>query len=266
MFRPEDRVLVAVSGGKDSLALWEVLHALGYSTAGLHLDLGIGAYSRESREKTVRFAEERGLPLVVVDFTEAGHAIPDVVRLTRRAPCAACGTAKRYHFDRIAAEQGFSVLATGHNLDDEAARLLGNVLRWDTHYLARQQPVLESTHERFARKVKPLFRLSEYETAAYAFLRKLDYVLDECPNAAGATQLQLKEVLNRIEADMPGSKLSFVLEFYRRAQPLFRSASAEPPGTCQHCGMPSHRSVCSFCTLRDEVERKRREAALRAAG
>lgn len=266
MFGTGDRVLVAVSGGKDSLALWDVLHTLGFSTVGLHLDLGIDAYSLASREKTVRFATERGLELLIVDFVEAGHAVPDVVKLTRRSPCAACGTAKRYHFDRVAAQHGFSVLATGHNLDDEAARLLGNVLRWETQHLARQQPVLKATHDRFTRKVKPLFRLSEYETAAYAFLRKLDYVLDECPHAVGATQLQLKEVLNRIEANMPGSKLRFVLDFYRRAQPLFGNTAAEPPATCQRCGMPSYRTVCSFCSLRDEVERKRHEVAVRAVG
>jgi uncharacterized protein (TIGR00269 family) len=266
MFGRDDRVLVAVSGGKDSLALWDVLDALGYRTVGLHLDLGIGAYSQESRDKTERFARERGLRLLLVDFREAGHAVPDVVQLTRRAPCAACGTAKRHYFDRIAAEHGFSVVATGHNLDDEAARLLGNVLRWDLHYLARQRPVLEPSHPQFSRKVKPLFRLSEYETAAYAFLRRLDYVIDECPNAAGATQLTLKDQLNRIEAAMPGSKLSFVLEFYRRAQPRFTEANAQPPNTCARCGMPAFRSLCSFCSLLEEVQRRQEEPAAAAVG
>ncbi len=257
MVRSDEEVLVAVSGGKDSLALWDVLDRLGYRTVGLHLDLGIGGYSRLSREKTEQFARQRQLRLEVVEFEEYGHAVPEMVRFTRRAPCAACGTAKRYYFDRIAAERGFSVVATGHNLDDEAARLLGNVLRWDVDHLARQRPVLEPSHERFARKVKPLFRLSEYETAAYAFLRRLDYVIEECPNAAGATQLRLKEHWNRIEADMPGSKLHFVLEFYRRAQPRFVGAKAEPPGTCERCGMPAHRSLCSFCSLVLEVERRK---------
>ena len=45
MFGPEDRVLVAVSGGKDSLALWDVLLDLGYQEGGLYLGLGIGGYS-----------------------------------------------------------------------------------------------------------------------------------------------------------------------------------------------------------------------------
>lgn len=257
MFTKEEPVLVAVSGGKDSLALWDVLHGLGYRTTGLHLDLGIGNYSALSRAKTEAFAWAHDLPLIVVDLAQEGHAISEVVQLTRRPACSACGTAKRYHFDHVAAEHGFPVVATGHNLDDEAARLLGNVLRWETQYLVRQTPVLQPTHEKFVRKVKPLFRVSEYETAAYAFLRKLDYVLDECPNAVGASQLLYKDVLQRLEAEMPGTKQSFVTEFYRRVRPVLFREELEAPKTCTRCGMPAHRAVCGFCSLREEIERKR---------
>src|SRR5918998_3421495 len=59
-----NRVLVAVSGGKDSLALWDLLLELGYQADGLYLSLGIGAYSDVSGEYVHRFVEERGLRLV----------------------------------------------------------------------------------------------------------------------------------------------------------------------------------------------------------
>ena len=48
MLAPDDRVLVAVSGGKDSLAVWDMLIELGYRADGLYLGLGIGDYSDES--------------------------------------------------------------------------------------------------------------------------------------------------------------------------------------------------------------------------
>ena len=160
------------------------------------------------------------------------------------------------------------MLATGHNLDDEAARLMGNVMRWQVDHLAKQSPVLESTHARFVRKVKPLFRVSEYETAVYAFFRGIDYIIDECPNSVGATQLLYKDVLNRLEAAMPGTKLSFVQEFLRSGRPAFTAATISPPQTCERCGMPSFGAVCSFCTLVREVETKqaRRAARQHAAG
>jgi tRNA-5-methyluridine54 2-sulfurtransferase len=259
MFTHEERLLVAVSGGKDSLALWDVLAESGYRTTGLYLGLGIGTYSDRSHEKALKFAEQRGLELRVVSLQEEGPglAIPDVAAATRRVPCSACGTMKRHYFDTAALAGDFDVLVTGHNLDDEAARLMGNVLHWQRDHLARQRPVLLPTHPKFVRKVKPLYLLSEYETAIYAFMRGIDYIVEECPNAAGATQLLYKDVLNRLEHASPGTKLSFVREFLRSAQPAFAVTANEEPQECASCGMPAYGTLCSFCRLVREVEARR---------
>src|SRR5205809_5844798 len=93
-------------------------------------------YSELSHAKAVQFAAQRGLPLRVVALEDeaAGLAVPAVAAATRRPPCSACGTMKRHYFDAAALEGGFDVLVTGHNLDDEAARLMGNVLRWQTDH------------------------------------------------------------------------------------------------------------------------------------
>ncbi len=267
MIGADDHVLVAVSGGKDSLALWDVLVGLGYRTTGLYLGLGIGEYSDRSHEKVETFAAARSLPLEVRTLAEqgAGLAVPDVAAATRRAPCAACGAMKRHFFDAAAHEGRFDVLATGHNLDDEAARLLGNVLRWQRDHLARQRPVLEPSHPKFVRKVKPLYLLSEYETAVYAFMRGIDYIVEECPNAEGATQLVYKDALDRLEAASPGTKRAFVKEYVRTIRPVFDTAAArDAPGECEACGMPAFGVLCSFCSLVREVEHKRARRA--AAG
>ena len=257
MFTPDEALLVAVSGGKDSLALWDVLLELGYRAAGMHLGLGIGGYSQVSADKTEAFARRRDAQLITVQLGDLGIPIPQLAAFTNRPACAACGTTKRHYFDQVAFDHGFPVLATGHNLDDEAARLMGNMLHWQVDHLAKQSPVLESTHARLVRKVKPLFRLSEYETAVYAFFRGIDYVIDECPNSAGATQLVYKDVLNRLEAAMPGTKLTFVQDFLRLGRPAFAGAVAGPPQTCDRCGMPAFGATCSFCRLIGEVESKR---------
>ena len=235
---------------------------LGYHTEGVYLGLGIGTYSAESQHKTEAYAARRGLALRIVRLEEEGDglAIPEAAFFTRRQPCAACGTFKRHHFDRAALEGSFPVLATGHNLDDEAARLLGNVLHWQLPYLAKQQPVLTPTHAKFVRKVRPLYRTSEYESATYAFLRGIDYVVEECPNSHGATQLVYKDLLNRLEQAMPGSKLTFVTDFLRHAHPLFAGAPDGPAGECERCGMPAFGEVCGYCRLVAEIERRRMQA------
>jgi tRNA-5-methyluridine54 2-sulfurtransferase len=259
MFTVDEEILVAVSGGKDSLALWDVLVRLGHRTTGLHLALGIGGYSSDSTAKTEAFAQARGLPLITMRLEDEGASVPELSRATRRPACAACGTAKRHYFDKVASDRGFPVLATGHNLDDEAARLLGNVLHWQVGHLAKQSPVLQPTHEKFVRKVKPLFRVTEYETAVYAFLQRIDYVVEECPNSVGATQLVYKDVLNRLEAASPGTKLTFMQEFLRSGRPAFATAveGSGASGTCGRCGMPSWGETCSFCGLLARAESRR---------
>jgi len=258
MFDRTSRILVAVSGGKDSLALWDVLVSEGYRTVGFHLALGIGGYSQRSRERCESFAAERGLELSVHALADEGLAIPDIVSATRRPACSACGTIKRHYFDAAALELGCDVIATGHNLDDEAARLLGNVLHWQTEYLARQSPVMQPRHDKFVRKVKPLYLTSELETATFSFMRGIAYVVEECPNAAGATQLTYKAALDRLEDVSPGTKVGFVRDFVARGLQAFAAPSEQAAigGTCQGCGMPSFGTLCSFCSLRNEVDRK----------
>ena len=62
MLRPDDRILVAVSGGKDSLAVWDLLADLGYAADGLYVGLGIGDYSDTSADaECVRMPSCRAL-------------------------------------------------------------------------------------------------------------------------------------------------------------------------------------------------------------
>ena len=252
MLTPADRILVAVSGGKDSLAVWDLLIELGYQADGLYIGLGIGDYSDVSGDYARAFAQERGLHLIEVSLrSEYGYDIPTAARATRRVPCSACGLSKRHLFDKAAIEGGYTVLVTGHNLDDEAAVLLGNTLRWDIDYLSRQLPVLEARGG-FPKKVKPLVRLTERETAAWCVVRGIDYLVDECPMAAGNKHLGYKDTLNSMEATSPGSKAAFYLNFIDKMAPILASHFQEERdalSTCGRCGAPAAGEICAFCRL-----------------
>ncbi|HEX6988150.1 MAG TPA: TIGR00269 family protein [Bacillota bacterium] len=253
MFGPDDHILVAVSGGKDSLVLWEVLLRLGYRADALYIDLGIGGYTAASTEKVRRFYDERVRPLgtdlhVVSLKADYGFGVDEAKDRVRRPACSACGLSKRYIFNKVAAEHGYDAVATGHNLDDEAAVLLGNVLRWNTSYLARQWPVLPAGRG-FVRKVKPLVRLTERETAAYAVLTGVDYMVEECPNAVGATSHLYKDMLNRLEQQSPGSKHQFLFQFYRQGRSSMKGEDRPELNPCRHCGQPTPGDVCAFCRM-----------------
>ncbi len=257
MFSREETIMVAVSGGKDSLALWDVLIEDGYQTAGLYLDLGIFDYSKESKAKCEAFAAARGQTLHIERVAEAvGAPIPVVQQATRRPTCSACGLSKRYLMNRAALQHGYPVVATGHNLDDEAATLFGSVMHWQMDALPRQSPALASTHPKLVRRVKPLYRLSELETAAYAFLRGIDYIVEECPFAKGATSIAHKEVLNRLEEASPGAKHNFLFGFLDRARPAFERVQDVVLQECTSCGQVTTGAVCAFCKLADLVKRR----------
>jgi len=256
MFTKDEPVLVAVSGGKDSLALWDVLIDEGYRTTGLYLDLGIFDYSVQSRAKCEAFAAARGVPLLVKRVEEeVGAPVPVIKQVTRRPPCSGCGLSKRYLMNRAALEAGMPVVATGHNLDDEAATLFGSVMHWQMDALPRQSPALASTHPKLVRRVKPLYRLSERETAAFAFLRRIDYIVDECPFAVGATSIAHKEILNRMEDAAPGAKHNFLFGFLDKARPAFERAEAVELKECARCGQVTTGTLCAFCKLSDQVKR-----------
>ncbi len=277
MFTPEERILVAISGGKDSLALWDVLLQLGYQADGLYIHLGIDgglAYSDASEARARAFAARYPqTQLHVVNVAEAyGAGIPQVTERSggHSRPCSLCGRIKRHEMNRIALEGGYTVLATGHNLDDEAALLFGNVLHWKTGYLLRQGPVLPAT-EGMARKVKPFCRFYERETAAYALLQGIDYVWEECPFAAGATTLTHKETLLRMEHAAPGTKLQFYLSFlHAKEEGFFRATekAAPPLHACEHCGQPTTASdLCAFCRIWERLaEEKGKERELSSEG
>jgi uncharacterized protein (TIGR00269 family) len=256
MLRERDRVLVAVSGGKDSLALWDLLADLGYEADGLYLGLGIGEYSERSTQAARAYADERGRKLHELDLaTEYGYDIPGAAAATHRAPCGACGLSKRHLFNTVAIDRGYDVVATGHNLDDEAAVLLGNVMRWETGYLGRQHPVLPEAPG-FVRKVKPLIRLGEREMAAYCVLRGIDYIVEECPMAEGNRHLGYKDVLNALEDRSPGTKAAFVFGFLDRVHGRFSGDAGEERaalGKCSVCGSPTTSDVCAFCRLRERA-------------
>src|SRR5262249_36067024 len=118
-------------------------------------------------------------------------------------------------------------------------------------YLGRQLPVLPARGG-FPRKVKPLVRLSERETAAYCVVKGIDYIVDECPMAKGNRHLGYKEALNAVEATSPGTKFAFYFGFLERASERFRAEAIDEQETlrpCTRCGAPTPTDVCAFCRL-----------------
>ncbi len=259
MFTRYEPVMVAVSGGKDSLSLWDVLWRLGYTTMGMYINLGIESpdhYSDASEGYARHFAEERGLRLQVFNVTgEYGKSMQEFARQKqwgKERPCGVCGMIKRHVMNQAAQEQACAVLATAHNLDDEAALLMLNTMSWHVDILRRQSPVLEAGAG-LPRKVKPFCRFYERETAAYALLRGIEYVEEECLHAGGSTQIYYKGILNQIENEHTGHKMNFYTNFLNARTELFGAKvvkDLDRGHVCPQCGQPTTSAeLCSFCRM-----------------
>ncbi len=274
MFGHSEKILLAASGGKDSMVLWDVLLKLGYHVTAFHIDLGIGEYSENSRQVVEDFGRQTNTSVIIHDlWEEEGVTLPDIKKISRKPACAVCGTVKRYIINRITMEQGFPVVVTGHNLSDESTFLFMNTIQWNVPYLEKQVPYLPGNPPYFVRRGKPLYRLLDEEVALYAALNGIPFVGDECPLASGATQLTYKKLLMEWDERMPGIRHQFYFNFLRAREELFEDRKAHSTvedsptspkyeiGTlrrCDNCGGPtSLDNTCSFCMLVDRARKFR---------
>lgn len=255
MFTKKDKILVAVSGGKDSLTLWKALHNLGYQTEGIFIDLGIEDFSTLSKRVSENFAEELEKKLNILSLeSETGITIPKLKNKTKKY-CSICGSIKRYFLNRYARLNGYNVIVTGHNLDDEASSLLGNTINWHLKYLARKFPVLPEGNG-FVRKAKPLCRFTAFEIKEYARLNRIEYLEERCPLSPEATRLIYAEIMDELEKKMPGTKMRFYSDYLNKVYPIFHEKLEEfmekPLTTCEECGEPAASSPCFVCKLKKE--------------
>lgn len=253
---PDTPLLVAVSGGKDSLALWHVLHELGYITRGLHLHLGIDRFSELSLAAVAAFARERSLSYAHYSLEEIlGHDLNELRKHARRDMCSVCGLLKRQLLNRLTIREGFAHLAVGHNLDDEAGRLLGNLVRHRSQYLDKQQPFLPSTHPGLPARLKPLYRLEASEIRKFCALNSIKPVSLKCPLSNGATSHFFKEALDFLETKMPGTKRDFLFTYLGHNQ---LKAEQQAFVSCRQCGEPGYTNLCGVCGLLEKVEAARK--------
>ena len=266
--RRGSRVLVAVSGGKDSAAVLEALARLrgvvGFDMAALHIDLGIGDYSRASREAAVEAAAKAGVPIAVVDLREAiGMGIPELAMRARRPPCSVCGLVKRYIINAAAIEAGADYVAMGHNADDIVAYALKAFISQDLEALSKLGPATESMPGLAVGRVRPLYMLSEKESFLYAYTRGAPFTHMECPNVTRRqAEVKLKAWFIELERSMPGIRDQLLGNLARRYRDY-----PHPPGAasaCPTCGLLSSGGECSFCRLTRRVVGKPLGPAMRA--
>ena len=257
MFGPRDSIGVAASGGKDSMAMLTALNRVfpELRIKVIHINLGIGDYSRDSENALRRLCDRIGVEAIVYDLKESeGFALPDLMKTSyRRRICGACGIIRRYLLNRIAWENGLEVLATGHTLDDTVELLFELYLSGRIEEIVRVKPVLDGG-DRLVKRVKPLIELTDQENRYYADLTETPYSDLECPLVRGSRMLRRKKLISRIEKEIPGFKHTFYKSHVKRFLPKLERLVEKPKlRACRICGMPTIGDICSYCKLVSRV-------------
>jgi uncharacterized protein (TIGR00269 family) len=258
MLRGARNVAVAVSGGKDSMALLTAMSKLvpekfpNIKLVAIHINLGIEGYSEKCQEIVKMVCEGLGVEYVIHDLLgREGYRILDLksTPLGRRI-CGACGTVKRYLMNRLAYEIGADRLATGHNLDDIVELLFEFYLKGSVEDLVRVRPVSWSDNPKLVTKIKPLIELTERENTYYAMAQGIPLLDVACPLAEGSRMLRRKKLIGLIEREIPGFKHMFYKSHVKRILPRLEKTVPEPSlMECEKCGMPSLSNTCSYCKL-----------------
>jgi len=254
-YKIKGEVMVAVSGGKDSMALLHALNKIsneaGIDVIAYHIDLGIGKYSEESKKIVLEFAKRIGVLLIVSDIkNDLGFTIPEIIKYSNKPPCAVCGIVKRWLINRVAYDLGIKYVATGHNIDDVSTMYLKALLTQDIYSLSRGQyehmdPMPEI---KMVGRIRPQFYLSERENRLYTILNDIPVVDIECPLGKRAVIHKYKVAWDTLLRINPVGQINLTKTMIKITKNL-RETERELR-QCSRCGFPTESDrLCAFCRL-----------------
>jgi len=253
----EDKILVAVSGGKDSTAVLYMLKKFGYRVSAITVDVQIGKYTKENLDNIRKFCSELNVPLTVVSFREAfGSSLCHIVSLIKSKgwnvmSCTVCGVLKRYLVNMHCRKLKAGKVVTGHNIDDEAQAFVMNLLKNKQEMNARLGPYPGIIRDsKFVPRVKPLYLTKESDVERYSKIMKFPVVYGRCPCAVDAYRNYVRNMLNELEKDYPQLKENLIKYFLQTLPKLKkRFISDKHLLACKLCGEPSRSDVCRTCQI-----------------
>jgi len=265
MFEPKDKIMVAVSGGKDSVTLLHILTKIekAFPDAALSavtVDEGIKGYRDEALKVAMKNCQKLDVEHVVTSFKEMyGYMLDEIVNMIRErkekglTPCSYCGVLRRRALNTAAREAGVDKLATAHSLDDETQTILLNIIHGDALRIARAKPVLTVIHPKLVQRVKPFCEVPEKEIAFYAYLRRIEFQSIPCPYAQTALRNDIRTMLNRMEEKHAGTKFT-IFRSIERIRPALEAIAEETKlQNCKICGEPTVRELCKPCQMLQEL-------------
>lgn len=256
MFSKDDKILVAVSGGKDSTVVLHLLKKLGYNVDAITVDAHIGCYTEENLKNIRTFCNKLSVDLHEIPFRREFGASLCYIRDSLNnngfnlKSCTICGVLRRYLLNKKARELKATKIVFGHNLDDGAQGFLMNVLKNKLELSARMGPISGlKKEESFVARVKPLFFTSEADVIKYSKMHCFPVKYGKCPCSVEGFRNHIKDLLNNYETINPNVKKNIVNYFMKRINSLKSLVNGPALSSCSLCDEPCSGSVCRSCKL-----------------
>ena len=261
MLKPDDRIAVAVSGGKDSLSLLYILYKIEQrfpqsEIVVVTVDEGIPGYSEEAPKLVEKHGRILGIEVVKGSYKDMfGYGLWELIDKAKSdlGPCSFCGVLRRRALNILAREVAADKLAIAHTLDDEVQTMLINVVHGNIMQNLVNKPVVADPQKRLVPRIKPLCMVPEKETTLYAFLSNIEFQERDCPYASTALRQDIRRMVNRLELKRPGTLFTIYRSFEKMREATKDLLPRRVLRSCALCGEPCSGELCKVCELLSNI-------------
>ena len=253
MIKNNELVCVAVSGGKDSLVLLDILNKMSkthnFRIFAVTIDEGIPGYRDEALKIVENFCTQLNIQYKTFSYKKIFDlTLTESLELRndqRLSSCSICGTFRRRALDHAAKTINADAIATGHNLDDNLQTFLINILSGDAKKIGWMDP---DTSSNKVRKIKPLSEIYESEIVFYAFTNNLPFQTEPCPHMNEGIRTEIREFLNSLELNHDGIKNNMYRTILKISQ-FMKESNHKEKQMCLVCGNQCTSRICSVCNM-----------------
>src|SRR5215204_1909585 len=238
-----DRVMVGLSGGKDSWALIQVLDVLRkrapirFSMIAVTVDSGYNGYRHDLISRT---CEARGWEYRI-EHTDIGETIEDILEASE-TPCSLCARLRRGVLYRVAKDVGATKIALGHHADDFIETLLLNLFFAGA---LKAMPAKLVSDDGVHVVIRPLVYVGEDEARQYAKESELPIIGCCCPACGdlGLQRQRIKRMLMELEREHSGVKQSMLKALGNVAPRHLLDTRLNPPRDLRAHAAPVNRRL-----------------------